>query len=77
MTQGMSSVSYFSYYINCGSRDETLPGRQTRDGATLSLPMAEELGRRVLDIQKAKQAEGLRLKGEGFRPGECKNKTDP
>jgi hypothetical protein len=31
-------------------------------------------GRRVFDIQNAKYAKAIRLKGEGFKPGEWKNK---
>jgi hypothetical protein len=31
-------------------------------------------GRRVFDIQNAKHAKAIRLKGEGFKPGEWKNK---
>jgi hypothetical protein len=31
-------------------------------------------GRRVFDIQNAKQAKFVRLKGKGFKPGEWKNK---
>jgi hypothetical protein len=31
-------------------------------------------GRRVFDIQNAKHAKAIRLKGEGFEPGEWKNK---
>jgi len=31
-------------------------------------------GRRVFDIQNAKRAKAIRLKGEGFKPGEWKNK---
>jgi hypothetical protein len=33
-------------------------------------------GRRVFDIQNTKQAETGRLKGEGFKPGEWKNKIN-
>jgi hypothetical protein len=29
----------------------------------------------IFDIQNAKQAKAVRLKGEGFEPGEWKNKT--
>jgi len=32
-------------------------------------------GRRVFDIQNAKHAQAIRLKGEGFKPGEWKNKN--
>jgi hypothetical protein len=31
-------------------------------------------GRRVFDIQNAKHAKAIRLKGEGSKPGEWKNK---
>jgi len=34
-------------------------------------------GRRVFDIQNAKHAKAISLKGEGFKPGEWKNKQAP
>jgi hypothetical protein len=39
------------------------------------LPAVQDFGRRVFDIQNAEHAKTIRLKGEGFEPGEWENKS--